>query len=45
VAVQLRKGNAEDALAAGLRITQAITLMTIGLYNQPDGVWLPSVTY
>jgi hypothetical protein len=22
-----------------------LTLMTVGLYNQPDGVWLPSVTY
>ena len=32
-------------LAHGLRITQAMTLMTIGLYNQPDGAWLPSVSY
>jgi hypothetical protein len=32
-------------LAEGLRITQTMTLMTIGLYNQPDGAWLPSVTY
>ncbi|HME38815.1 MAG TPA: GNAT family N-acetyltransferase [Steroidobacteraceae bacterium] len=32
-------------LAAGLRITQAMTLMTLGLYNEPDGVWLPSVLY
>jgi len=32
-------------LDQGLRITQTMTLMTIGLYNQPDGVWLPSVTY
>lgn len=32
-------------LAEGLRITQTMTLMTIGLYNQPDGVWLPSVSY
>jgi predicted N-acetyltransferase YhbS len=32
-------------LAEGLRITQTMTLMTVGLYNQPDGVWLPSVTY
>jgi predicted N-acetyltransferase YhbS len=31
-------------LANGLRIVQAMTLMTIGLYNQPDGTWLPSVT-
>lgn len=32
-------------LAEGLRITQTMTLMTIGLYNQPEGVWLPSVSY
>jgi predicted N-acetyltransferase YhbS len=32
-------------LAEGLRITQTMTLMTIGLYNQPEGAWLPSVTY
>jgi len=32
-------------LAEGLRITQTMTLMTIGLYSQPNGAWLPSVTY
>ncbi len=32
-------------LAEGLRITQTMTLMTIGLYNQPQGAWLPSVIY
>jgi predicted N-acetyltransferase YhbS len=32
-------------LAEGLRITQTMTLMSIGLYNQPDGAWLPSVSY
>ena len=32
-------------LAEGLRITQTMTLMTIGLYNQPEGAWLPSVIY
>ncbi len=32
-------------LAEGLRITQTLTLMSIGLYNQPDGAWLPSVLY
>jgi predicted N-acetyltransferase YhbS len=32
-------------LAQGLRITQTMTLMTIGLYNQPEGTWLPSVLY
>jgi GNAT superfamily N-acetyltransferase len=29
----------------GARITQTMTLMSIGLYNPPDGAWLPSVTY
>jgi len=28
-----------------LRVTQTMTLMTIGLYNEPDGAWLPSVLY
>ena len=32
-------------LAEGLRVTQTMTLMTIGLYNQPEGAWLPSVLY
>jgi predicted N-acetyltransferase YhbS len=32
-------------LGEGLRIVQTMTLMTIGLYNQPEGAWLPSVTY
>src|SRR5512146_2312681 len=29
----------------GLRITQPMTLMTVGLYNEPAGAWLPSVIY
>jgi hypothetical protein len=32
-------------LKSGLRITQTMTLMTMGLYNQPGGAWLPSVLY
>jgi ribosomal protein S18 acetylase RimI-like enzyme len=32
-------------LAEGLRVTQTMTLMSIGLYNQPEGAWLPSVLY
>ncbi|MGB6452167.1 MAG: GNAT family N-acetyltransferase [Steroidobacteraceae bacterium] len=32
-------------LGHGLRIAHTMTLMTIGLYNEPDGAWLPSVTY
>jgi predicted N-acetyltransferase YhbS len=29
----------------GLRIVQQSTLMTIGLYNEPQGAWLPSIVY
>jgi predicted N-acetyltransferase YhbS len=32
-------------LAYGLKITQPMTLMSIGLYNEPAGAWLPSVTF
>lgn len=32
-------------LHQGLRITQTMTLMTKGLYNEPVGAWLPSVLY
>ena len=32
-------------LGAGLRIAQTMTLMAIGLYNEPQGAWLPSVIY
>jgi predicted N-acetyltransferase YhbS len=32
-------------MAQGLRVTQAMTLMSIGLYNEPDGAWLPSILY
>jgi predicted N-acetyltransferase YhbS len=32
-------------LGEGLRITQTMTLMTRGLYNQPAGAWMPSVLY
>jgi GNAT superfamily N-acetyltransferase len=30
---------------AGLRMVQQSTLMTIGLYNEPRGAWLPSIGY
>jgi len=29
----------------GLKITQPLTLMTLGLYNEPAGAFLPSITY
>ena len=32
-------------LSRGLRITKLMSLMTIGLYNQPQGAFLPSVIY
>lgn len=32
-------------LDQGLRITQTMTLMSNGLYNEPQGAWLPSVLY
>ena len=32
-------------LAHGLRVVQLMTLMTIGLYNEPAGAYLPSVLY
>jgi GNAT superfamily N-acetyltransferase len=32
-------------LASGLKLVMQMTLMTIGLYNQPAGAYLPSVLY
>jgi predicted N-acetyltransferase YhbS len=32
-------------LSNGLRITQPMTLMTVGLYNEPAGAYLPSILY
>jgi len=32
-------------LAEGLRVVQPMTLMSIGLYNDPSGAWLPSVSF
>jgi predicted N-acetyltransferase YhbS len=32
-------------LANGLRVTQPMTLMSLGLYNHPAGAFLPSVTF
>jgi len=32
-------------LENGLRVMQPLTLMTIGLYNEPDGAYLPSILY
>ncbi len=32
-------------LENGLRVTQTMTLMTIGLYNEPAGAYLPSILF
>ena len=32
-------------LGERLRVTQPLTLMTMGLYNEPVGAWLPSILY
>jgi predicted N-acetyltransferase YhbS len=32
-------------LANGLRVVQPMTLMSMGLYNDPSGAWLPSVLF
>jgi hypothetical protein len=32
-------------LANGLRVVQPMTLMSIGLYNEPSGAFLPSVAF
>jgi GNAT superfamily N-acetyltransferase len=32
-------------LANGLRVIQPMTLMSIGLYNEPAGAWLPSILF
>jgi integrase len=32
-------------LASGLRVVQLLSLMSVGLYNEPDGAYLPSILY
>jgi hypothetical protein len=32
-------------LANGLRVVEPMTLMSIGLYNEPAGAFLPSILY
>jgi hypothetical protein len=32
-------------LSNGLHIVQPMTLMSIGLYNDPEGAWMPSVSF
>jgi hypothetical protein len=32
-------------LGKGLKVTQSLTLMTMGLYSEPSAAWLPSILY
>ena len=32
-------------LASGLRVVQPMNLMSLGLYNEPAGAWLPSILF
>jgi hypothetical protein len=32
-------------LSNGLRVVQPLTLMSVGLYNEPAGAWLPSIMF
>jgi len=32
-------------LQAGLKLVFQVTLMTVGLYNEPAGAYMPSVLY
>jgi len=38
-------GLMQWCLRSGLQLVQQSTLMTIGLYNEPVGAWLPSIAY
>ena len=33
------------SLARGLKVVQVMTLMTLGLYNEPAGAYLPSILF
>lgn len=46
ILVPLRNGPLfRWCLSHGLKVTQVMTLMTLGLYNEPAGAYLPSVLY
>ena len=41
-----RNGNLfRWCLAHGLRVVQPMTLMSVGLYQEPRGAWMPSILY
>jgi len=46
ILVPIRNANLfRWCLSNGLRVVQPMTLMTIGLYNDPSGAYLPSILY
>jgi hypothetical protein len=45
ILVPTRNSALLGCLGKGMRIVQQSTLMTTGLYNEPMGAWLPSVSY
>ncbi|HEV2135194.1 MAG TPA: hypothetical protein VGR47_13250 [Terracidiphilus sp.] len=38
-------GLLQWCLRDGLRVVQPLTLMSIGLYSEPAGAWLPSIVF
>lgn len=46
ILVPMREGALfRFCLENGLRVVQVLTLMTRGLYNEPQGAWLPSIMF
>ena len=46
ILVPMREGALfRFCLENGLRVVQVMTLMTSGLYNEPQGAWLPSIMF
>jgi predicted N-acetyltransferase YhbS len=42
---QRNSGLFRWCLENGLRVVQPLTLMSVGLYNEPSGAWLPSIYF
>jgi hypothetical protein len=46
ILVPMREGALfRYCLENGLRVVQVLTLMSRGLYNEPQGAWLPSIMF
>ena len=46
VLIPIRNGDLfRWCLAQGLRVSQPMTLMSLGLYNEPRGAFLPSILF